>query len=307
MMIKVVLACDNKSYVNKLSECFQRYYFDTVDLACFTDKDALKEYMQREICDIYLYGKGYEGLEGSAVAIKLVEETPEREHQIFMYQNMDSVVRKLAVVKAELQETFKARMEDNGETKVVTFLSASGGVGKTASAVDFAKKKAAEGKKVLFLSVERVPSYERYFETKVSVPLSDIMFYLKTGKGNVPAKIESSFTQDESGVYYWRTPDNLMDLLEMKADEWKDLLQQVTATKFMDMVVVDTDIAFNADVIYILERSDRLICISDNSEQDIERIKYLKQGFLAIEHKRNITLTDRLEIINNCYTREGCR
>ena len=303
MMIKVVLACGRASYVKKLSECFQRYYFDTVDLACFTDMDALKEYMQKEICDIYLYGKGFEGVEGSAVAVRLIEELPEKEHQIFMYQNMDSVVRKLAVIKAELQENYKARMEDNGETKVVTFLSASGGVGKTACAVDFAKKRAAEGKKVLFLSVERVPSYEAHFETKVAVPISDILFYLKTGKGNVLAKIESSFTQDVSGVYYWRTPDNLLDLLEMRADEWKDLLQQVIATRFMDMIVVDTDVAFNPDVINILEKSDRLICISDDSAQDQERLKYLKQGFLAIEHKRGCKLTDRLEVISNNHER----
>ena len=86
---------------------------------------------------------------------------------------------------------------------MIIFSSPSGGVGTSSMAAACAVHYAMQGKKVLYLNLEKFGSADVFFSGEGQFDMSDIIYTLKSKKTNLALKLESCVKQDISGVYFY--------------------------------------------------------------------------------------------------------
>lgn len=304
MKLKVILADQDENYVKKFLRCVENNYFDEIELAVFTTKETLENYLEKNPYDSILYTEHFVEVNkrGMCFLLRDDRETAEEDdvRALCKYQKVEHIYKSILRAHAESKSNFKSQItKKDGQTQIITFLSASGGAGKSVCAATFARLQAMSGKMVLYLSIEKIPSTEELFEADGGTSLSQVMFWVKRGKGNIPMKIESSLVQDYSGVYFWKSGQNPMELADMDTNDWKELLQQIIELKKMDYIVIDTESPISNEMADILKLSDRLVCICTEDETNQNKTKQLVKGFEVMERQFDIPfLTKCCAVIN---------
>ena len=244
--IRVVIADTDKNYIEHFTGCAQINYFEQMELSTFTVQDKLEDYLQKQECDVLLYTQEFKISEYRGVRFILSEEKEPGEIDgtalLCKYQKMERIYKLLLNAYAESKESYKLHLQNQKTgTRIVTFISAAGGAGKSLCAAGFSYIQAVSGKRVLYLSTETFPTTEEFFSAEGEITLSQVFFAIKRSKGNVPMKIESALQWDRCGVSFFRPGDNPLEVLEITSQDWEELLVQLIAMNRFDVIVVDTE------------------------------------------------------------------
>lgn len=288
MKLKLVVADSDKEYLEHFSKCVQSNYFDDIELATFSGQDTLDEYLDREECNVLLYDRGFETKEFHGVKFQLSAEPGLDEKDgvpvICKYQKLEKIYKKALGAYAETKESYRlSALKEKDGTKVVSFLSASGGAGKTVCAITYARLQALKNKRVLYLSSETLSTLGAYFPDQGDVNMSQIFFAVKRSKGNIPMKIQSALHVDQQGVYYFLPGDNPMEMLEITEEDWKELLIQLISMKLFDLIVIDIENPLQPAMGGILTMSDVLMTVTVGYDQEIERCRKLFKTMRVVE------------------------
>lgn len=291
MKLKLVVADQDTCYIHHLIHCVQVNYFEKLELSAFTTQDALDHYLEAQECDALLYTPDFvmpAKYEGLCFVLASEAETSEIDgvKAICKYQKMEKIYKKILSAYAETKDSYKLNsIKEKDGTRLVTFLSASGGVGKSLCAATYSTIQAMTGKRVLYLCTELFPSTREFFKGEGEVTLSQVFFAVKRARGNVPLKIESALQISNQGVLFFQPGENPLEMLEITSEDWKELLMQLIAMKKFDVIVIDAEQAMRPAMESIWELSDEMIAVSDGSSHDISRMHMLLEA-IEINGKR---------------------
>ena len=90
-----------------------------------------------------------------------------------------------------------------------------GGVGGSSAAAACAMRFAQKGKRALYLNLERFGSADVFFSAEGSSSLGDVIYAVKSQKGNLEIRLESSVKRDGSGVFFFSPPKLALDTAEL--------------------------------------------------------------------------------------------
>lgn len=283
MKLKVAIADEDKNYIAHFINCVQINYFEQMELSTFTSQESLEDYLQGQGCDVLLYTSSFRVEDYRGVRFVLSEKREQEEidgiETICKYQKMEYIYKRLLNAYAESKDSYKLHLFDQKTgTRIVTFISGAGGSGKSLCAAGFSYIQAMSGKRVLYLSTETLPSTQEYFTAEGGITLSQVFFAVKRSKGNIPMKIESALQLDRSGVSFFQSGENPLELLEITSQDWEELMIQLIAMKKFDVIVVDTENALMESMGSILSLSDVLVTICGIYNSDISKCQQLFRG-----------------------------
>lgn len=306
MKIKLVIADYDERYISKISKCIQEYYSQEIELTVFTEKESFYSYIGNSKYDALLFTKGFEPNEINKNSFYLAENQEEMAEEkavcIFKYQRVKKLINTIYSNLAESKTVFKPILEgDLGGTKVVTFVSASGGTGKSICSATYAKLLALTGKKVLYFSIEKISSTAEFYKGNGDTSLPEIMYWIKSGKGNIPMKIESALQQDSSGVYFFESGDNPLELYGVQSKDWRELIELVISLNKVDFIVVDTGNALSDEIKEILTVSDRLVWICHVDHADRNKIRKLIAAYSVWEQELKSDILEKSCVVINQY------
>lgn len=307
MKLKIVLADKDECYVKKFLQCVENNYFDEIEMAVFTAEETLARYIESNNYDALLYTQDFKDTEKQGICFLLTEEKEAGQDDsiktLCKYQKVERIYKQILHAHAESKSNFKSQsLKKDGETQIITFLSAAGGTGKSTVAATFARLQAMSGKAVLYLSIEKMPSTEEFFESDEGTTLSQVMFWVKRGKGNIPMKIGSSMLQDYSGVYFWKPGKNPMEIVDMLSSDWKELLQQIIELRKINYIIVDLESSMSNETTDIIKLSDRLVFICTEDKINKRKTEQLVKGFAVLEQQTAIPLLEKSCVLVNKST-----
>lgn len=311
MKIKVAVLEKDQTYLNRFVAAFGAKYADKLELYSFTELDIALTALKDSRIDIFLADETFE-VPADKIPVRcgfayFVESADIKEIKgkpaICKFQKADIIYKEILNLYSEQSGVVaKSRMESGEEVKVVLFTSPAGGTGTSTIAAAYALRKAMQGMQVLYLNLETFGNADSYFQAEGNFDFSDVLFALKSRKGNLAMKLESCVKEDVNGVRFYAGAKLALDRMEMNIDDMLSLLEELKRSNVYDYIVMDYDFGLDKDTRNVWKQASRIVWVSDGSVHANEKTERAYQSFTILERNSENELMERLKLIYNRFS-----
>lgn len=311
MRIKVALLDDDKNYLNRLSSVFSNNFSDKLEIYSFSNAEVAVSELSKNKINVFLASETFDidvdslpsGCGFAYFVSATGVETLRNQKTICRFQKAELIFKEILGIYSEnVSDSISIKFEGDGNASLVTFVSASGGVGTSTAAVACAKKIAKCGKKVLYINLEMFGNADNYFSGAGQFDLSNVIFSLKSKKSASVLKMESYVKQDSSGVYFYSSPKMALDVIDLTADDIENLISSIKTVGAYEYIVVDTDFSFSPTAIKLLEMSQCTVFVSDGSDVSNEKFIRAYQSLEVYEQQKEIDILSKLALLYNKFS-----
>lgn len=315
MRIKLAILEKEQRYLEKIVNAFQTKYADKFEIYSFTDVEIAMHHLHTAKIDVFIADESFE-IDINQIPAKCgfaylvnVAGINERKEQtaIFRFQKLDLIYKQILNIYAEKGEGIIGNYVGEGKTKVISFMSVSGGVGSSTIAAAVAVHFSLQGKKTLYLNLEKFGATDFFFETEGLNDMSDVIYAIKSRKSNLGLKLESCVKQDKTGVYFYTQPKIALDMLEFKKDEVIYLISVLRKSANYDYIVLDMDFSMDQEMLDIYHQTNEIVWVSDGTEISNTKIYRAFTALNIMEEKTEVSITNRMALIYNKFSNKSCK
>ena len=311
MRIKVALLDDDKNYLNRLSSVFSNNFSDKLEIYSFSNAEVAVSELEKNKINVFLASETFDintellpvGCGFAYFVSSTGVETLRNQKTICRFQKAELIFKEILGIYSEnVSDAISIKFEGDGTSSLITFVSASGGVGTSTAAVACAKKIARCGKKVLYINLEMFGSADNFFSGAGQFDLSNVIFSLKSKKSASVLKMESYVKEDASGVYFYSSPKMALDVIDLSVEDIETLFSSIKMMNSYEFIVVDIDFSFSPTVIKLLEMSQCIVCVSDGSEVSNDKFIRAYQALEVFEQQKEINILSKLTLLYNKFS-----
>lgn len=310
MKIKLAILEKDASYLNRFINVFSTKYADKMEIYSFTDKDIAIKALSENRIDVfiasYVYEIDIELLPKKCIFAYFVDspdvESVDEQRAICKFQKIDLIYKQILSLYAEKASNISDFKIGDETTKVIAFASPSGGVGCSTIAAACALHFAAQGKKVLYLNVERFGSADRFFAGEGQFDMTDVIYAIKSKKSNLSLKLESCVKVDPRGVHFYSETKNAMDMLELKNEECIQLISELKISGTYEYIILDADFMVGKDMMALYHQCSCVIWAGDGSAISNGKLSRAYQVISTIEANVDEPLTSKMRLIYNKFS-----
>jgi len=310
MKIKLAILEKDTSYLNRFINVFSTKYADKMEIYSFSDMDAAVAALAETKIDVFIASDIYEisvdTLPKRCSFAYFVDspdvETVDEQRAICKFQKLELIYKQILSLYAEKASNISDFKMGDDSCRVIAFTSPSGGVGSSSLAAACALHFASQGKKVLYLNLERYGSADRFFAAEGQFDMSDVIFAIKSKKANLALKLESCVKVDPRGVYFFSETKNAMDMLELENDECAQLVSELKISGTYEYIILDVDFMVGKDMLSLYHKADRLILVGDGSDISNGKVIRAYQVLSTLEAKTELPLASKAALIYNKFS-----
>ncbi len=315
MRIKLAILEKEQKYLERIVNTFNLKYADKFEIYSFTDAEIAMNHLYTAKIDVFIAEESFE-IDIEQIPVKcgfayLVNtagmNVKDEQIAIFRFQKVELIYKQILNIYAEKGEGVLGDYVGEGKTKVISFVSASGGVGSSTIAAAAAIHFSLQRKRTLYLNLEKFGSTEFFFESQGLADMSDVIYAIKSKKSNLGLKLESCVKQDKTGVYFYSQPKIALDMLEFKKDEVMHLISEVRQSANYDYIVLDMDFSIEQEMLDIYRQSNEIIWVGDGTEISNTKIYRAFVALNIIEEKSEIPITSRIGLMYNKFSNKSCK
>ena len=307
MKIKLAIYDSDKEYLKRLVEKFSVDYIDSLEVLSFTEAENIYELLEQKGIQVFLAGGGKE-IDPEKIPAKcsfayLSEDQNQDNAQPYAivrkYQKPDLIYKQILALHAEnAKGNFKTN-KGEGQAKIVAFQPVSGGVGSSTVAAACAIYHAQKGRKVLYLNLEKTGGADLFFQAQGSYDMSDIIYTLKSSKGNLSMKMESCLRRDIHGVNYYASAKMALNMLELTTEDMIRLIETAEWQGGYDFIILDLDFSLRQEDLQLVKKADALVWVSDGDEISNSKLERAWRALAILEAEAKAPLSARLSVIYN--------
>lgn len=305
MKIKIAILEKDKSYLTRIVSVFSTKYSDKFEIYSFTSPEVAIPALEQARIDVLLASDAFEidvaQLPNRCGFAYLVDsmgiEMLNDQRAICKFQKADLIYKQILSVYSEKASSITGFNMNGDESIVVVFTSASGGVGSSAMAAACAVHFAAQGKKVLYLNLEKFGSSDVFFSGQGQFDMSDIVYALKSKKTNLPLKLESCVKQDMSGVYFYSQAKIVLDMMELTTEDILRLISELKLTGGYDFIILDMDFGIDKEMLTIYRQAQTILLVGDGSAESNAKTQRAYAALATLEQNSDAPLTNRMSFV----------
>lgn len=310
MKIEVSVCSNDALYCEKLIKYFNSHYYDKFQWNVYTHSSYLYQTFQSNTAGIILVGEEMkpelekldETLREGRLWAYLVEDAKEQKEGIWQlekYRRADRIYKDLLDLYAKRgRGPYIDTTIVSGKTTFIAFVSASGGMG--ASTIACAAAKAlSQMEKVLYLNLENLGSCGMSFSGEDKSGLDELVYAIKSRRGTLNLKIDSSVSRDKTGTYYFKECTNPMDLQTLSSEDIKELLNAIEASKVYDKVIIDLGNGIQDKEITVMSMVNRVIMVMDHSEIGAFKLQRYLEFSQTVEEIKKVDIISKMQIYFN--------
>lgn len=212
--------------------------------------------------------------------------TARKPGNIRKYQHMDRFVGEIMRLYAANSQKGLTIRATQGNTRIISILSPSGGSGKSTIAAGSSSLCAGRGSRTFYLNLENIPSTDLFFHGDSIQSFSNVIFHLKGKEGNLSLRLEGAKSIDAgSNVHYFRPPENIQELNELCCSDINRLLNELKSSGIYDVIFIDTSCGLGKVNTAIIEHSDLIMLVMDINQTSLLKLKEFAAGLSLLERK----------------------
>lgn len=308
--IKVAILDEEDGYLKRITEFFGSQYGDRLESYAFTNQTALFSFLHNHKVDVLLASDRCE-LDVKSINEKmafayLVNSTSIQKvndkRAICKYQKADLFYKDiLALYSENPANVIGLRSDREGETMFLAVFSAAGGNGASTIAAACCMNLASRGKRVLYLNLESMTSSRTYFQSDGNFSISDIVFAIKSKKGNLSLRIESSVKEDSSGVFFFDDGKTPLDVSELTTDDIVVLFDELRFSKSFDYVLIDAPLQFQGKFFEVMRYAHTILLVTDGSLVANSKLQRIHEAIAIVEQRENVSLLNKIFLVGNKF------
>ncbi len=310
MKIKLAILEKDKSYLNKIVSVFGTKYSEKFEVYSFTNPDVALQTLNNVKIDVFIASDSFEidttKLPSRCAFAYFVDSVDidmfNNQQAICKFQKADLIYKQLLSIYSEKAGNITGLKISDEDCRVIAFGSPSGGTGSSTMAAACALHFARQGKKTLYLNLEKFGSSDIFFSAEGQFDMSDIIFVLKSKKANLSMKLESCVKHDKRGVYFYSQTQIALDMLELGTDEILRLISELQLTGFYDYIIIDSNFDISKSSLDIYRKVHTLVIVGDGSETSNMKIFRAYNAIAVKEQGEESPITNRMALVYNKFS-----
>ncbi|MBQ3587917.1 MAG: AAA family ATPase [Oscillospiraceae bacterium] len=325
---RIILADPEVEYISRLQLIFIEEFFEKIDLEIITDRDYFEElFASPQKADILVVSDElyFSTLQMHDISdIFVMTESQEDDTAELKVNYLNKYTDKKNIIN-EIVGNSKALSEINGtvqkDSEIILVYSASGGSGKSTIARGIAAALTKSYKKVLYISADRLHTFQRMLANPSPIPSSDVYGKLTAPGKNIYSEIKH-IIRTEDFAYIPPFKASLMSL-GINYDVYEKIAVSAKKSKEYDYIVVDADVCFDNDKAMLISSADKVLIVTTQDESSVystnvvvsninginsEKYMFICNRFdkeasnalLSPEFKLRFSVTDYVKTIYNC-------
>ena len=310
MKIKLALLDQDQNYLNRIVSAFSMKYADKFEIYSFTSCETAIAIIDKARIDVLVASDAFD-LDlsllpkrcGFAYFVNSPDvDTYKDQRAICKFQKADLIYKQILSIYSEKAGSISGLKLGDDSTKIVIFNSISGGTGASSMAAAYATCLATQGKKTLYLNLEKFGSSDLFFAGEGQFDMSDIIFALKSKKTNLSLKLESCVKQNPKGVYFYSQSKIALDMLELNCDEIIRLVSELKLTGSYDYIIFDSDFSMDKEWMRVYKQAHCIVWVGDGSEVSNSKVIRAYTALATAEKNADAPLTNRILLIYNKFS-----
>lgn len=308
MKIKLALLESDTGYLNRVVPMFNNKYADELQIYSFTDAEAAMASLEEKMIDVFLASSvfkiNYAAIPKRCGFAYLVEsldiDKVDSQKAICKFQKGELIYKQILSIYSEHVPNITGVTNiDNGAMKVIAFCSPCGGVGTSTAAAACAISLTNKGYRVLYLNTEVYGEADVFFSCDGQFDFSDVIFAVKSNKTNRSMKLQSTVKQDVTGVYYYSSVKVPLDMMEMGAEDYITLQNELKALGSYDYVILDMDFPKTRNDFELLQICNSIVVVSDGSENAEIKLSKAIRTMQILDMQMGMTIQPRMWLLKN--------
>lgn len=315
MKIRVAILEQDEIYLNRLKSVFSVKYADKLEVYSFTEAEIALQSLRELKIDVFLADVAFSPEEAALPAgcafavltdradVEKFGDTP----AVCKFQKADTLYRQILGLYAEKAATLTGVRPDGEGCRTVAFISAAGGTGCSTAAAACAVYFARKGKRVLYLNLEKLGSADVFFRGEGSAGLGDVIYAIKSRKGNLALKLESAVKQDASGVFFYSAARLALDMAELSPGETRQIISTLRLSGGYDEIILDLDFSMEEEKLKLLEECGTVVFVADGAEASNAKLERAEASLNLLEQQREGRLLGRCGVLYNRFSSRTSR
>ncbi len=310
MRIKLAILEKDSNYLNRIVSAFTTKYVGKFEIYSFTDKEMAMSILDSSRIEVFIASDSFD-IDVTALPKRcgfayFVDaagvDSVNDQRAICKYQKADLIYKQILSIYSESSVRVAGVRAGDDQSKMVAFVSPCGGVGTSSLAAAYAIRLAKQGKRVIYLNLEKYGSSDVFFAGEGQFDMSDIIFSLKSRKANLAMKLESSVKQDYTGVFFYSQAKFALDMMELGKEEILNLITELRLSGVYEYIVVDIDFSLSKDSLDVLRTMDKIVLVGDGS--DVSNVKLFRayNALAVIEQNKDDSLLNKLMLVYNKFS-----
>ncbi len=310
MKIKLAILENDQGYLSRIAAVFNTRYADKFEVYSFTDKAIALSTLETAKIDVLVASDSFDidvnvlpKRCGFAYLVDSAEMTEFNGQKVICkFQKAELIYKGVLSIYSEKAEALYGIGGGNTNCQVLMFQAAGGGVGVSSMAAACALHIAAQGKKVLYLNLERYGASDVFFSADGSFCFSDVIYALKSRKTNLSLKLESCVKRDPRGVDFYEQPRVALDMLEMNGEDTLRLISELKAMGNYDYIIIDRDFGLDQDSLALYRQAHTIVWVSDGSETANAKTQRAYHALEALERNADVPVLGRIALVYNRFS-----
>ena len=310
MKIKLAVLDNDQIYLQRLVSSLSMKYSDKFEIYSFTDEKIAVETIAQSRIDVLIASDSFKidakvlpSNCGFAYLVNSADiEMLDDQRVISKFQKIDMIYKQILSIYSENAGAISGLKIGDDGTRVIFFSSPNGGTGTSSTAAACALSYAKQGKKALYLNLEKFGSSDIFFEAEGQFDMSDIIYALKSRKTNLAMKIESCVKQDSSGVFFFSKSKVALDMFELTDEDIMRLINELKLTGSYDYIIVDVDFSMNQETMKLYKEGSVVVWVGDGSEYSNTKIQRAYEALKLKEQNAEMPLFNRVCLIYNRFS-----
>lgn len=310
MRIKLAILEKDSSYLNRIVAVFNAKYADKFELYSFTDLEIAMSYLESAKIDVFVANDVFDidmnRLPKRCGFAYFVDtpgiDTENGQRAICKFQKAELIYKQILSIYSEKAGSITGLKLGYDSAKIFVFTSPSGGAGSSTMAAATAIHFASQGKKTLYLNLEKYGSSDVFFTAEGQFDMSDIVFALKSKKANLGLKLESCVKQDKTGVCFYSQSKVALDMAELNQEDIMRLISEVQLAGDYECIILDLDFAMDKNALKIWRQAHAVIWVGDGSEISNTKVHRAFTALSISEQNEDAPLMNRISLIYNKFS-----
>lgn len=311
MKIRLAILEEDTAYLNRMVAAFNVKYADKLEMYSFTNLETAMVALEKSRIDVFLANETFEIVKkdipdkcGFAYLVEAKDiESVRNEKVICKFQKADMIYKQIISIFAEISSDVIGINANDGESgKVIAFMSPAGGAGSSTAAAACAMNFASKGKKTFYLNLEHLGSADVFFKGEGQGNFGDIIYAIKSKKGNVLLKIEGTVKVDASGVNFFSTTPLALDIAELRVDEIKQLIKDIRVAGDYDYIILDLDFSMDKSAMEFLKFCNAIVFVTDGSAIANTKMERMMDSLVIVEQQLDTKIVMKSGVLYNRFS-----
>lgn len=310
MKIHLAILESDEAYLKRIVSVFTVKYADKLEIYSFTSVSSAMQALAEAKIDVFLASDVFQ-IETEKIPSRcgfayLVDapdvETMYGAEALCRFQKAELIYKRVLNIFSEKTAAVTGiNLEESQGTRVVAFIAAAGGTGCSTAAASCAIHFAQKGKKVLYLNLEQFGSADVFFQGEGQGNLEDIIYAMKSRKGNLYLKLESTVKQDATGVFFFSAASVALDRMELTEEEIKRILTELKTYCGYDYIILDFDFSMQPGQLELLEECVKIVLVADGADASNRKLERMLASLAILEQKKETKLLMHTGILYNRF------